>query len=159
MKALVLSDSHGDLDALTPIIQANIHSVQHVVHLGDGCGDMDFFLREYPNTQFHIVSGNCDCKPAFPEKLIFDIGGNKILAAHGHRYGVKTSPDRIRFAALEAGVNICLFGLTHHSVSFEFENIYFMNPGAVCSYMFGCSRYGIIDFSEDPPIFQHVLHR
>ena len=151
MKALVLSDSHGDTEALSHIISSNIHAVGHVIHLGDGCGDMALFSYRYPEVSFHVVSGNCDCAPAFPEKRIAEIGGKKILIAHGHRYGVKTSYDRICYAAQEAGADICLFGHTHVPVTFEYEGILFMNPGAVCARGNGRPQYGIIDFTDEPP--------
>lgn len=133
MKILVVSDSHGAVETLEQIIDANIHVVQHVFHLGDGCGDMDVFVRRYPDVLFHIVSGNCDAaawkNP--PTTLIVNIGGKRILATHGHKYNVKTSYDRICYAALEAGADICLFGHTHTQTSFEYEGIHFLNPGAV----------------------------
>ena len=136
MKILVVSDSHGDAVALEKIIEANIHVVQHVFHLGDGCGDMDVFARRYPDVAFHVVSGNCDFTPLqsppnTPISLITNIAGKKILATHGHKYGVKTSYDRICYAALEAGADICLFGHTHNQTHFEFEGIHLLNPGAV----------------------------
>ena len=136
MKALVVSDSYGDVKALEQIIGANIHVVRHVFHLGDGCGDMAVFMRRYPDVAFHAVSGNCDAsawrsKPNPPIRLLVSIGGKKILATHGHKYNVKTSYDRICYAALEAGADICLFGHTHVQTSFEYEGIRFLNPGAV----------------------------
>ena len=155
MKILVLSDSHGDIDVLAPIIKANIHAVQHVIHLGDGCGDMELFSREYTDTAFHIVSGNCDLSPAFPEKLICTISGKKFFITHGHRYGVKKSYDRIRYAALEAAADICLFGHTHEPAAFEYEGISFMNPGAVFAMGLIRPTYGIIDLSKNQ-MFSHA---
>ena len=152
MKALVLSDSHGDTDTLSNILRANIHAVQHVIHLGDGCGDMALFSCRYPDMPFHVVAGNCDCAPAFPEKRIVEIGSKKIFITHGHRYGVKMSYDRICYAAREVGADVCLFGHTHMPVAFEHEGIKFMNPGAVCSRGSGRPQYGIVDFTREPPI-------
>jgi len=153
LKILVVSDSHGAVDALTKAIEANIHVVvQHVFHLGDGCDDMDVFVCRYPNVIFHVLQGNCDMFSSsgisYPNKLIVDVEGKKILAAHGHKYGVKTSYDRMCYAALEAGADICLFGHTHAQTNFEYEGIQFVNPGAI--YQHGKTpNYAIIDISDN----------
>lgn len=152
MKILVVSDSHGAVDALEKVIEANIHVVRHVFHLGDGCEDMDIFICRYPEVSFHVLQGNCDMfslrGASFPDKLMVDVGGKKILAAHGHKYSVKTSYDRICYAALEAGADICLFGHTHNQTGFEYEGIHFLNPGAI--YQGGKGpNYAIIDLSRE----------
>ena len=135
MKILVVSDSHGAVDVLEKVIESHIHGVRHVFHLGDGCGDIGILAHRYPDVSFHVVSGNCDefssNETSYPDKLIVSVGGKKILATHGHKYHVKMSYDRICYAALEAGVDICLFGHTHNQTSFEYERIYFLNPGAI----------------------------
>jgi len=156
MKALILSDSHGDIKALERIIQANIHDVRHVFHTGDGCDDMAVFVSRYPDVSFHIVAGNCDMSANFPRMRIVEISTKaepegtdsalKIMMAHGHKYSVKTSYDRLCYAALEAGVNICLFGHTHTPVDFEYEGVRFINPGAVFQRGGGVPRYAVVDF-------------
>jgi len=150
MKALILSDSHGATELLAQILRENIQDVRHVVHLGDGCDDAAFFSHKYPDASFHVVSGNCDASKEFPQKRFVTISGKKIFMTHGHIYGVKTSYDRICYAALEAGADICLFGHTHVPVVFEYSGIRFMNPGAVFPYGDDFPKYGIIDLSKEP---------
>jgi len=152
MKALVLSDSHGSIEAVAPIVQANAGAVRHVLHLGDGCDDMAVFVHQYPDLVFHIVSGNCDSGDNFPIEQIVEICGKRIFITHGHKYGVKSSYDRICYAALEVGADICLFGHTHVPVKFEYEGILFMNPGAVFARDDSCPRYGVIDLTKEPAV-------
>ncbi|MCL2618646.1 MAG: metallophosphoesterase [Defluviitaleaceae bacterium] len=150
MKILVMSDSHGDIVSVRGILRRHAGHVGGVVHLGDGYADIVEAAREFPHIALYAVAGNCDDCPGAPEKLVFGIGGTTVLAAHGHHYNVKTSFDRLCYAAQEAGADLCLFGHTHRAESFEYAGATFLNPGAVLAPHGGKPKYAIIDTAAAP---------
>ena len=80
------------------------------------------------------------------------LGGKRILMAHGHEYGVKSSLARIVASAVSRDVDIVLFGHTHEPQELylpEGENqfgitqkkpLYLLNPGSIGGYdgTWGC---------------------
>ena len=140
---LVLSDSHGDINGLSHILQKHIADVEYVFHLGDGFSDINKLAVGYSAKSFHAIGGNCD-RPGAPKVISLKIGATKIMGVHGHRHGVKSSYDRLCYAAEEAGVGLCLFGHTHLQHYFTHNGIGFLNPGAVMD-----GRYAIISFLDE----------
>lgn len=133
MKILVMSDSHGDVEALKKILK--IHSdAQHVFFCGDGERDIDSMIEKYPEIKFHAVRGNCDMasKKSVAETVI--IGDKKILIAHGHTYYVKSGLSDLIFAGKSAMADIVLFGHTHNPITYYDEGIHIINPGSAMGY-------------------------
>lgn len=131
MKLLVVSDSHGDLDALRLAVRRE--RPQAVIHLGDHCSDADELASEFAGLPVMSVRGNCDFDtPTRADTLVREMEGVRIFAAHGHKYGVKTGCLNFRYAALEQGAHLALFGHTHSPFLCEEDGLCLMNPGA-CS--------------------------
>ncbi len=127
-KLLILSDSHGTLEYM-------LHAVRRcqpdlIVHLGDHCADAQR-LSQQLNTPLVSLRGNCDywCSDV-PERWSITLAGVPILALHGHQLGVKAGLLRLRYAALEAGAQLVLFGHTHLPCCQQEDGLWFVNPGA-----------------------------
>ena len=62
--------------------------------------------------------------------LYFNVIGTVIFAVHGHRYHVKNGLLSLRYAALEQGAHIALFGHTHCPYCEFRDGLWLLNPGA-----------------------------
>lgn len=147
MRIVVLSDSHGDYASLEKVILRNTDA-DWIFHLGDGERELDRFVLSNPVIAPKIihVAGNCDYASLSHDVFVLPvINGHKILATHGHRYGVKSSVERLKMLASDHGCDIILYGHTHaRDQRFE-DGYYILNPGS-CS----CPRDGNV------PSFGHI---
>ena len=133
MKFLVFSDSHGNNALMRKVISdaASSNTAQGIIFLGDYLGDIKQIQRDFPDFAYHMVAGNCDFGAAEPLEKLIEIGGAKILIAHGHRYGVKSGFERILTATLQLGVDAAFFGHSHIPVIMEKNGITLLNPGSI----------------------------
>lgn len=144
MKILVLSDSHGSLQHMVQAVETE--KPNHVIHLGDHVRDAEDLSRQFPMLPILMIRGNCDFGSDCREQALAEFEGVRILAAHGHRYGVKSGLLRYALAARENFADVALFGHTHHAVCEEEHGIWLMNPGS-CGY--GCRpSYGVIEIKN-----------
>ncbi len=150
MKILVISDTHKSTSNLIDLMEATKGGFETIIHLGDFFEDIIPFEKLYPGITFHYVRGNCDFDdPNAPLQKTISVMGKKIWLTHGHRYSVKSSFDRISYAAQEKEADVCLFGHSHHPASFYFENTLFMNPGSLSFPRgFPVASYGVLDISQ-----------
>lgn len=129
MKLLVLSDSHGEKEAMRLAVRRERPDA--VVHLGDHAADAFALAQEFYALSISYVRGNCDYSfPPCAETYVRTLDGVKIFAAHGHRYGVKRDLLPFAMAALEQGARLALFGHTHRPFCEEYGGVLLVNPGA-----------------------------
>ena len=128
---VIISDSHGHLkniEKLRPLFAEN----DFIIHLGDGRGDMNMIIREFPE-KAHVLKGNCDFSYGLEEEII-ETEGVSILLCHGHKYGVKSGIERLALAAKEKGCSVALYGHTHIADIREIDGVLCVNPGALSSF-------------------------
>ncbi len=128
-KILVLSDSHGCDDLLCAA--ADFVHPDGIIHLGDIVEDSECLSHHCFHLPVVRLKGNCDYGSDLPERYVDELEGVRILACHGHRYGVKSDLTALSFAGMEEKADLCLFGHTHIQ-TFEKGMPAFLNPGA-CS--------------------------
>lgn len=132
MRIIVMSDSHGNLEAVKTIVERNLGHADMFIHCGDGEREYEIIKELYPDINFHYVMGNCD-NGRYPDSEVIEASnGVKIFAAHGHRYSVNVSPDRLCLAARLAGCKIAVYGHTHVRDCRTEYGFSVMNPGS-CS--------------------------
>lgn len=143
MKLLVLSDSHWELNHMVAAVHRE--KPQALIHLGDHADDARRLQREFPQLPLCVVRGNCDRFSSDPEEALIQWEGVRIFAVHGHKYGVKDSLLRLRYAGLEKEARVVLFGHTHAPCCVEEDGRWMMNPGAC-----GGRRpsYGIVEIEN-----------
>ena len=142
MKILVLSDSHGFLNYMCQAIQAE--KPDYLIHLGDHSSDAEELKELYPTLSLLSVRGNCDPFDFhIPEFSITVCDNFRIMAVHGHRYGVKSGLLRLVMAAKEKAVHIALFGHTHCAYCENYDGIWLLNPGSCGIRSHG--TYGVIE--------------
>lgn len=149
-KVLVLSDSHGDVDAMERAAARERPDL--ILHLGDLCRDFDELRQRLPMTQaMQNVCGNCDGFTEVPDQRVLLVEGKRILMMHGHRYEVKLGYSRAMWAAREAEADILLCGHTHVALYRDLMGLHLMNPGS-CRGSRG--TYGVIELGEGEPFFR-----
>jgi putative phosphoesterase len=125
----VLSDTHGNRDAVYRILEAE-QKTEGFVHLGDLAADMELapFLTDRPVLQ---VAGNCDGNSPLPTELIAMLGPERTLATHGHLFQVKGGIERLASHALSCRCSLALYGHTHLAAIERRDSLLLINPGSL----------------------------
>lgn len=129
MKLLVTSDSHGNYPLLFRASDA-ASPLHVVIHLGDGSDDAAL-LGQATGLEVIRVAGNCDHHSSLPRELIWECAGHRFLLTHGDAYGVKSGLFQLENRALQAGVNVVLYGHSHLAAITAQSGILFINPGTL----------------------------
>ena len=146
MKILVISDSHGDTNAVESILRRCEGHIDMCVFLGDGVGDAEYALAKFPALPRIIVRGNCDAgsflaQSEYPDEALFEADGVTFLAVHGHRLAVKGGLGTAVSYAAERGADVLLYGHTHQRGERRIESargtVTAINPGSAGR---GCER-------------------
>ncbi|NGP44983.1 metallophosphoesterase [Bacillaceae bacterium SIJ1] len=122
---IVLSDSHGYEKELA-VIHDRYEPDVTIIH----CGDSELDPKNPYVKNMTIVKGNCDAG-AFPEVKLIEWGGYRLFVAHGHRHGVKQSPEAIVQSAKQNEAHVVLHGHSHIAEAFDYQGILVVNPGSV----------------------------
>lgn len=128
IKAIVISDTHGDLSYVKEIIRKE-KPIDAVFHLGDIAGQDDE-LKEMCGCAVYVVKGNCDFYS--PNRLteVVTLGENRIFMTHGHMYDAYWGVNKIVYAALENNCNIAMYGHTHVPDITPMGGVLVLNPGS-----------------------------
>lgn len=136
MRAIVLSDSHGEDTNLRWMLEQcwrMVGPVDAYIHCGDGARDfqrLEHFIRARDGHALLIgVKGNCDFFDDVPEIAQITLGGVKILVTHGHRFQVKHTLAALDMEARQRGCQVALFGHTHQPWV-EQRHTLLVNPGS-----------------------------
>ncbi len=127
-KIVILSDTHGNLEALKKMEQI-FDEADYILFAGDGYKDLNV-LSKNNYKKLVAVSGNCDAELLSNKEKFFEIDGKKILLCHGDLYGVKSGLTRLKLRAEELGADVVIFGHTHQSLCETESGVLFINPGS-----------------------------
>lgn len=142
MRLVVVSDTHGRTGILFDIVERHINNADLFVSLGDSEKQIEELLMVYPDLRLECVAGNCDFASTYPLYKVLNCEGKSVFITHGHMFYVKRGYELLMQRARQERADICLFGHTHIPHTEYTGNIYYMNPGAVCS-----NSYGIVDIT------------
>lgn len=131
MRIIVISDTHGNVNAIESVFLRN-HDADLFIHLGDGDRDLDTFLSANPDYTDRTVNvcGNCDFNSLSPGFVVLPLFGHKIFATHGHLFAVKNSLEIIKKTAKENDCDIILYGHTHSRCNINEDGFHILNPGS-----------------------------
>lgn len=133
MRALILSDSHGNIESMKKAVQRT--QPDQIIHLGDYWRDAEALQKEFPLLPICRVPGNCDAfdfgAAGAPDERTITLDGHRIFLCHGHRYHVKSSLLSFTYAAMEQNAELALFGHTHIPHLEQYEGITLLNPGSM----------------------------
>ncbi|AIW89371.1 phosphodiesterase [Treponema sp. OMZ 838] len=147
---LLLSDTHGAVDAVRWILAAFSEECQACLFAGDGAQDIMTVVREAAAGKLTIppviimAQGNCDCRlcpPVFPDSENLKpfglpvyqqkmIAGQQILLAHGHLHHVELDGRKLSMTAENLGCTIAVYGHTHIQSIECFGGVTAVNPGS-----------------------------
>lgn len=140
-KILFFTDSHSNFDNIYEM--ATLEEPDIIICGGDYSKDASDLSCIFEDVDFYVVDGNCDFfQKKYEDEIIFEIEDVKILLAHGHFYGVKSTYDEIRRAGILNSCDLVLFGHTHRYY-LEKAKPTLYNPGAAKD-----GKYGIINIEN-----------
>lgn len=129
MKILVVSDSHGAVDAMRLAVERE--QPDALLFLGDCLHDAEGLQRSFTKLPVETVPGNCDWGSLDEPERLIELDGVRILMMHGHTRGVKYDGTRAYYAAKEMGADVLLYGHTHRAMVDYDGTLYTMNPGSI----------------------------
>lgn len=147
---LLLSDTHGAIDAVRWILSTFSGECRTCLFAGDGAQDMITLAREAASGAITVppniimAQGNCDCPqnpPVFAEdkaEKFFripvyqqqNIAGHRILLTHGHLNRIELDGSRLCFMAENFGCTIAVHGHTHVQSIEYLGSVTIINPGS-----------------------------
>ena len=97
MRIIVISDTHGNYNAIESVFMRN-KDADWFFHLGDGENELDRFIITHMDMSQKIihVAGNCDYDSLSPTTFILPVPGHRIFAAHGHRLAVTVDAKTLK---------------------------------------------------------------
>lgn len=143
MKVLVLSDSHGNINKLKDIIEAE-QTFDCLIHCGDGINDLIHAVIP-KGVPVITVCGNIDRARGIEGKtwLVETFGRFRFFITHGDEFGAHHDITGVWSEAKRLRCDIACFGHTHRPMN-EKTTPYMFNPGAAQTGM-----YGIINISNN----------
>ena len=127
MKALVFSDSHGDISPLDGLIKR--FNPEFVFGLGD------YGVSKYELDELNVlgVKGNSYLDPEYPLDFLYDskLNNLKILFTHGHTHNVRSSLLSLSLFAKDKKADIVFYGHTHVAKIIEDDSLIIVNPGSL----------------------------
>lgn len=144
MRAVILSDSHGDTDACDKAISA-MGDVDMIIHLGDISRDVDYIEAVYDDIEVHSVMGNNEFLHFGKNEAVIDFDGHKIFICHGHTLSVRSGTQRLEQAARAKGCAAALFGHTHVAMMEEKDGLLILNPGSVSRPRNGKASFAVLE--------------
>lgn len=117
MKILLVSDSHGNNEALEHLVKM-YPDMDLYLHLGDSESDPEML---YP---FVTVRGNCDYFSSADDKFMIHTEVGYLFATHKPQVFPKNFLE-------ENNIKIVCFGHTHKRKFEIIDNIVYINPGSI----------------------------
>lgn len=128
LNIVVISDTHGDFDALYDIAVRN-RGADLFIHLGDGEREFEDLKSLFPEKAFLFVRGNNDWGNA-PVVHTFSYAGHKLYLTHGHSFSRNSIESFLTATAKANDCDIALFGHTHIPFNQEIDGVHLFNPGS-----------------------------
>lgn len=144
MRAIVLSDSHGDTNSCDRAIYSS-GKLDMIIHLGDIFRDVDYLEAVYDDIPVVSVLGNNDFLHYGNYEDVIDFDGHKIFICHGHTLSVSSGIDRLSAAAKRCGCEAALFGHTHKAFSCCDDDLLILNPGSTSRPRGGKPSFAILE--------------
>ncbi|WEG13956.1 metallophosphoesterase [Pullulanibacillus sp. KACC 23026] len=129
MKALIMSDTHGDEAIIQTVYERHKDEADLFIH----CGDSELTPDHPFLAPFKVVKGNVDRQSGFPNQVVAEAGGLKWLVLHGHEDGVHRSPLNLKYKAESIGAQVVCFGHTHMLAAEYNDGKVYINPGSLSS--------------------------
>ena len=167
MRFLIISDSHGDVDAISEAVRRRGGRDDGILFLGDGIRDAEA-VSSRERIPLFAVSGNCDMGGSlfgedYKTELSLTFEGVKIFMTHGHLHGVSNDGIAAADYARYRGADILLFGHTHTKTDHGLPGdegkkaIHIFNPGRISRPRDGSASFGTLEIKDGKFILGHGI--
>lgn len=150
MKALIISDNHGD----QPILETVIKHWQGQIDLMIHCGDSEMTPTLPVMQRFDIaVQGNNDWGLDYPLEQTVVNDNQRIYATHGHRYQVNATLTPLMLKGQEQRADVVCYGHTHQLAVTVEDGMLMINPGSISlprgQYAGLGGTYAVVEVTEE----------
>ena len=116
MRILLISDSHGDNDAIDELI-TRWPDVDLYLHAGDS--------ETHPRSiyPFRVIRGNCDYSFDMPEELLIPLPFGNVLMRHKK----DVTKERLK----KDNIKVFIYGHTHIPECIKRDDVAYINPGSL----------------------------
>eukprot|EP00093_Oithona_nana_P002879 02879.XXX_25117_24342_1 [CDS] Oithona nana genome sequencing. len=105
--------------------------IQHILCTGNLCTKDSYdYLKTLAN-DVHVVRGDFDENPSWPEQKVVTVGQFKIGLCHGHQLVPWGDADALATINRQLDCDILITGHTHKFEAYEHENRFYVNPGSI----------------------------
>eukprot|EP01105_Mastigella_eilhardi_P005678 TRINITY_DN17329_c0_g1_i1.p1 TRINITY_DN17329_c0_g1~~TRINITY_DN17329_c0_g1_i1.p1 ORF type:complete len:202 (-),score=61.76 TRINITY_DN17329_c0_g1_i1:70-585(-) len=104
--------------------------IQYTISTGNLCAKEVVDYLKTIATDIHIVKGDFDDNPNWPETKVITIGNFKIGVCHGHQVVPWGDHENLAMLQRQLDVDILITGHTHKFEAFEHNGKFFINPGS-----------------------------
>lgn len=150
MRAIVLSDSHGNTASLErAIASVGEKNIDMIIHLGDIARDVDYLEMMYYPIKVVSVVGNNDFLRSGDHERVITFDNHKIFICHGHTLGVNYGTEKLEALARQKGCEAAFFGHTHQPMMKKCDDgLIVLNPGSVSRPRGGRASFAILETDE-----------
>lgn len=128
MKALIISDNHGDQQILEQVTQHWQGQVDLMIH----CGDSEMEPTLPVMQRFDVaVQGNNDWGLDYPLEQTVVKNDRRVYATHGHRYQVNSPLTPLMLKGQEQQAAMVCYGHTHQLAVTVEDGMLMINPGSI----------------------------
>lgn len=151
MRILIISDSHGNMDNLTYVL--NNVDYDKIFFLGDGIKDI-LSVEGLDRSKLLLVKGNNDISNIVPDFILEEIEGKKFFITHGHLYNITYGIKKLIDVAKSNGADVVIYGHTHIALQVKTEEgIICINPGSIGKGKLSQNTFAILDIDKENDIF------
>ena len=132
MRAVIISDSHGNTASLEMVISAvGQKNIDMIIFLGDIVRDADYLETMYFPVRVVSVLGNNDLFCDGDYERVIDFDGHRLFICHGHTQGVSHGTEKLEATARAKGCVAALYGHTHQNkLEKKDDGFIILNPGS-----------------------------
>lgn len=147
MRAIVLSDSHGDTASLErAIASVGEKNIDMIIHLGDIARDVDYLEMLFYPIKVVSVLGNNDFLRTGDYERTIEFDSHKILICHGHTLSVSYGTEKLEALAQQKECEAALFGHTHSALLKKSDDgLIVLNPGSVSRPRGGRASFAVLE--------------
>lgn len=127
MKALIVSDNHGNLEVLEELITIYDDEIDLWLH----CGDSEFMSNHPIWDYFKTVRGNMDIDYSLTSHQMVKFENERLLVVHGHNQRVGFTFEYLEELAQNQEADLVFYGHTHIAQVDKVGEKYFINPGSI----------------------------
>eukprot|EP00004_Rigifila_ramosa_P011615 TRINITY_DN248_c2_g1_i1.p1 TRINITY_DN248_c2_g1~~TRINITY_DN248_c2_g1_i1.p1 ORF type:complete len:195 (+),score=42.27 TRINITY_DN248_c2_g1_i1:26-586(+) len=113
--------------------------IQHILSTGNLCNKETHDYLKSLASDVHVVRGDFDENPSYPEQKVVTVGQFKIGLCHGHQLVPWGDPEALAALQRQLDCDILITGHTHKLEALQYQGKFFLNPGTATGAYSGLS--------------------